>query len=369
MTGPAPTDTAPSSTPASTPASTDPGTGGAPPASTPPASSPPADGGILSDPASTPPASTPPATTPPADPKPADPKPADPTPAPTADKAPKKAEVLSTEEGEDEPEEGTKWPDDWREKYADGDEKKLAALKRYADPKSALDALMSAQARIKAGGLAKPLPKDATPEQVAEWRQHNGIPEKAEDYKIELTDGFVLGEADQPYIDRVTKTALEKNVHPEALNALVQTYLEQAQQEAAERATADREYNNQTIEALRGDWGADFDANKNTVMGFLDAAPADVKASILSARDADGNLLRNNAQFLKFIVGRELEYNPAATIVAGTGRDHMSGVQDEIAAIEKRMREDRPAYNKDGKMQERYMQLLTAREKMQARGQ
>lgn len=368
MTGPAPTDTAPATTPATT--SSDPGAGGTPPASTPPAASPPADGGILTDPA---PATTPPASTPPADPKPADPKPADPakTEAPADTKADGKAktgEILSTgEEAEDEP--VGDWPDDWREKYAGEDEKKLNALKRYADPKAALDALFSAQARIKQGGLAKPLPQDATPEQVAEWRKHNGIPETTDGYKIELKEGFVLGEADQPYVDSVIKTAHEKNVHPDAVNAMVQSYLEQMQAEVADRVAADRTYNSQTIETLRADWGADFDANKNAVVGFLEAAPPEVKASILSARDADGNLLRNNAQFLKFIVGRELEYNPAATIVAGTGRDHMAGVQDEIAVIEKRMREDRPGYNKDVKQQERYMQLLTAREKMQARGQ
>jgi hypothetical protein len=364
MTGPAPT--APTTTPADTTTTTPATTPSTPPAATQPAADP--AGGILSEDPGTPPAATPPAAPvpPAADPKADTKKPA----AKAADPATaKKADaVLDAGEEEEDTQTGD-WPDDWREKYAGDDEKKLAALKRYADPKSALDALMSAQARIKAGGLAKPLPKDATPEQIKEWREHNGIPEKPEDYKIELGEGFVLGDDDKPYIDKVLAAAHANNASPAAVNAIVQSYLEQMQADVAERVTADREYNGKTIETLRADWGGDFDANKNTIVAFLDAAPPEVKASILSARDGEGNLLRNNADFLKFIVGRELEYNPAATIVAGSGRDHLSGVQDEIAVIEKRMREDRPGYNKDGKMQERYMQLLTAREKIQSRGQ
>lgn len=344
----------------------------APPPASPPAP-PPAP--LAADPAPSPaPSPTPPAADPAPDPAKDTPPAAKDTPPPAAKDTPPPAKapaktpdsVLSDDEdGGEEP--ASAWPADWREKYAGEDEKKLNTLKRYASPQAAFDALFAAQARIKAGGLAKPLPKDATPEQIAEWRQHNGIPDKPEDYKIELKEGFVLGDEDKPYVDRVLAAAHSNNAHPSAVNAIIQSYLEQREAAMADQVKADRTYNAQTIETLKADWGPDFDAHKNTVMGFLDAAPPEVKNSILTARDGDGNLLRNNAAFLKFIVGRELEYNPAATIVPGAGRDHLSGVEDEIATIEKRMREDRAGYNKDARQQERYMQLLTAREKLKAR--
>jgi hypothetical protein len=40
------------------------------------------------------------------------------------------------------------WPEDWREKAAKGDEKRLNQLKRYASPLAAFEALESAQKKI-----------------------------------------------------------------------------------------------------------------------------------------------------------------------------------------------------------------------------
>jgi hypothetical protein len=58
------------------------------------------------------------------------------------------------------------------------------------------DAHLSLQQQLSSGEYVKRLPKDAKPEQVAEWRKNNGIPESPEKYDFNLPDGLVMGEAD-----------------------------------------------------------------------------------------------------------------------------------------------------------------------------
>jgi len=48
--------------------------------------------------------------------------------------------------------------------------------------------------------------------------------------------------------------------------------------------------------------------------------------------------------------------------VPGAGANAGQAIADEIATIERTMRENRPAYNRDERMQARYRQLLEARE-------
>jgi hypothetical protein len=60
------------------------------------------------------------------------------------------------------------------------------------------------------------------------------------------------------------------------------------------------------------------------------------------------------------------EINPAATVTESAGATG-KGLEDEIREIEKFMREHRAEYYKDERMQARYVELLGAREKIQAR--
>lgn len=256
------------------------------------------------------------------------------------------------------------WPEDWRVQAAGGDEKLLKRFERYASPKDALAALIQAQNKISAGLKPTPLPKDATPEQLAEWRQNNGIPETPEEYQIKLPGGVVLGDADKAVVDDFLKVAHSGNLRPDQVNSVLNWYYEKQDQAEAEQAQTDAIFRQNAEEELRAEWGGQYRLNVNLALGLLDTAPADVKESLLGARLADGTPLGNHPGVLRWLANTSRELNPVTTVVPGSGANAASAIDDEIAAIEKRMAEDRKAYFKDEKAQARYRELLTARSKV-----
>jgi hypothetical protein len=238
---------------------------------------------------------------------------------------------------------------DWRKQIAGGDEKTVKAFERFSTISDVGKSFLEAQAKIRSGELAKPLPKDATPEQIAEWRKGNGIPEKPEDYFNGLPNGLVIGADDKPMFDAVAAKLHGLNAKPEVV--------------------ADSEGRNKLTGALKTAWGNDFGANSNVYASYIASAPKDVQEVLTQARGPDGNFLLYNPAIVSWLTAQAREINPAGHLVPNTGSGgDIQSIQAEIDAGEKLMRTDRAAYNKDTKLQERLRQLYTARAKLQERG-
>jgi hypothetical protein len=103
---------------------------------------------------------------------------------------------------------------DWRKSVSGGDEKAVKTFERFATLGDLGKAYREAQAKISSGELAKPLPKDATPEQIKAYREGNGIPEKPEGYFEKLPNGLVIGEDDKPLFEGFAKSMHELNAPP-----------------------------------------------------------------------------------------------------------------------------------------------------------
>lgn len=258
---------------------------------------------------------------------------------------------------------------DWRKNVAGGDDTAVKMFERFASPADLGKAYREAVKKISSGELAKPLPKDATPEQVAEWRKGNGIPEKPEGYFEKLPNGLVIGAEDKPMFDAVAAKLHSRNVAPEVIHDLAEWYYGMQDEALAKTQKADNDQATAATDVLRQDWGADYRANVNIANSFLDSLGPELKPMVMDATLPDGSRLFNNVDFMKWIVGQAREINPAAHIVPAGGDSSINSVQAEIAKIEGVMRTNRPEYNRDTKMQERLRDLYTAREKLQARGQ
>lgn len=255
------------------------------------------------------------------------------------------------------------WRQDWREAWAKGDEKRLNVISRFASPEAAFDALLAAQQKIRSGEYKQPLPKDATPEQVAQWRADNGIPEAPDKYDLTFDTGLVIGEADKPVIDAYLKAAHTANMTPAQVKESVKWFYEEQARQAEAVHNATKEAKKATEDALRAEWGQDYRGTRNSIEALLDLKgpmDAQLREKVLGAVDT-------SPEFARFMAALALEINPATTLVPNASGSIVDALEGEIAQIEKMMREDRQAYNKNEKVQARYRDLITARDKQKQR--
>lgn len=260
------------------------------------------------------------------------------------------------------------WPEDWRAKMA-ADDKEAKLLDRYKSPKDVMKALREAQTKISSGQLKAALPDDATEEQIAAYRKDNGIPEKPDGYLEALPSGLVIGDDDKPMVESFLASAHGKNASPEVVASALEWYYQTQEDQAAAKADADKAYRQESVESLRAEWGGEYKSNLNSALNFLDTAPvADdgtpFKDMLLGARLADGTAFGDNPVALRWLADLAAEKNPAGYVSPGDGGSQVESVKAEIASIEKVMREDRAAYNKDTKMQERLRVLYDAEAKL-----
>lgn len=276
------------------------------------------------------------------------------------------------------------WPEDWREKaaehYAAGDkkayDKELRRLQGITDPTGLYGMYREMEARMTSGGLIKMPGKDAKPEDVAAFRKALGVPETPEEYfkGIKLDNGAVIGELDKPIADDFAKAAHAAGATPEVVNGVLNWYFAKQEQEAAALDEADHNYRVSSEAALKEQYGPSFSRRANAIASLFASAPGghDLKnpsglyARLLGGRMADGRLIGNDPDMVRFLMDKAHEINPALTVVEDGNQSGLS-IDAEIASIEKDMRENRSAYFKDEGKQNRYRELLTARDKIRAR--
>lgn len=255
---------------------------------------------------------------------------------------------------------------DWvslRAKIANGDEKILNRLSRYSTLEEAIKAGVEAQNKIGSIKKQPTISADSTPEEVAEYRKANGIPDTPGGYEINLGDGLVLGDADKPIADEFLKVAHEHNLTPRAVNAIIAQHLRLQDQAVQQQEDQDIQDRTATTAALTSNdmWGREARLNANLIHNMLETAPPGVKEGMLHARLPNGKLIGNDVEFMQWLASTARAINPYATVVPANGMDAVATVDAEIKAIEAKM--GTPEYYKDEQMQERYRQLISMKQK------
>lgn len=263
------------------------------------------------------------------------------------------------------------WPADWREKAAGEDKGFLSVLKRYTDPVAALNWTRTQQLKLSAGELRPVLKADASPEELAEFRKANGVPDKPDGYveKLKVGDGIVVGEADKPLLKSFAETALARNIPQESFDAMVGWWFEQQNAATAERASSDRQFEMESTQALMQQMGADFKPNMAALKSFWGGQPEGVADLVLGARTPDGRVLGNVPEIASWIAGISRELNPAATLLPAGTTNTTQGIASRKAEIEGQMYiegKPNPAYF-NGPMEKEYRDLIAAEQRMKTR--
>lgn len=254
------------------------------------------------------------------------------------------------------------WPDDWRSKLTD-DDKALKRLERFSNPKDVWKSYTELEKKLKGGEYKKVLPQDADEAMVTQWRKENGIPETPEDYHKHL-DGLVIGEEDKPIADQFLGYAHENNLDPSTVKGVMDWFYQNRADQFTAQEEKDHTLMTETKQSLIEEYGNEYMRNINAVNGMLDAYGL---KDLANARLMDGTPVFNQPDFVKAFVNLAKELNPAATVVPGSGVNALDSIEDEIKQIETTMQNNRSQYNADQKMQARYSELLTAREKISSR--
>ena len=122
-------------------------------------------------------------------------------------------------------------PEHWRQDAVDNmrlndpdaAERELKRLERYKTPQDWLKATHEAAAKLRKGEVQSGLPENPTDEQIAEYREANGIPAEATGYELDLGEGVTLSEGDQSIIDAMTPLA-HAAIHNDNRNFVVFCY-------------------------------------------------------------------------------------------------------------------------------------------------
>lgn len=276
------------------------------------------------------------------------------------------------------------WPDDWRQKMAEhagaGDAKAVARelkrLERLNDPTAVFGMYRELDNRLNGGGLVKVPGKDAREEEVKAFHKALGVPEDPKGYveNLKLPDGVTLGEQDKALAGDFAAFMHKAGAPQSVMNEAMAWYFKNEEARAANVDQQDDANRVTGKQQLKEEFGASLDRHMNAMTTLFAYAPGGSDMNnekallnrLFAGRMADGRIIGDDPDMIRFLVSIAKEVNPVATVVDsadGSGK----GLDDEIAEIEKLMRSDRRAYDKDTKKQARYLELLDARSKHRAR--
>lgn len=307
---------------------------------------------------------------------PLDPAPADP-PAPEPTSAGGDPAPPSNPPPQDPPAEPPKGyfeslPDDWRKQLAGEDEKRLKALERVTDMPTLVENYFNAQDKIRRGEVSNGLPENPTDQQIADWREANGVPVEPSKYELSLEEGLVLDDTDTRIMEGIYEVAHKNNIPATAMSEMTNAMLMGRQKEQEAIEFRDSQDKAQVDKVLKDAWGGDYQMNLNLAQAYLAAQlPQESRDNFLNARMPDGTAVFNDPFILQMIAKTQRELDPAATVVPDA-INQMQSIEEEIKAIESGKHATIPAiaspeWYKDQEGQARYRDLLTAREKLEAR--
>lgn len=266
------------------------------------------------------------------------------------------------------------------------DEKKAAGaqverlkkqLARYGTEEAAILAGMEAQEKLRAGQKKDKPGKDASPEDVAEWRESVGLPKESKDYDIPKIAGHQWTDADKPLHVSFKEAAFKADLTQAQVSALTEWQVAYAAEVAAGRETAikdiDRADKKEARAILKEEFGDEFTPRLEIVDRLLkddEALPAGLGKMLWEARSSSGQALKHHPVFLKLLAHVAMDgfgdwpgYGEGS-IKTGDVREAESTRKKEL---QKLMRENRDEYYRTGADVE-YREILAREEKSAGRG-
>ncbi len=192
---------------------------------------------------------------------------------------------------------------------------------------------VQAHAKLRAGEIQSVNVSDMSEDQLAEYREAQGIPVDGK-YEINLPDDVQMQEGDQDMIEQVMPIALAGNVSTPVFNAMVEAQL-RGRDALLDQMVAQDGIDRQTFENVaRENWGADYEVNMNRLTNMINLLPEAVREDFQDARLANGKGLMNSPEVVNFLVSLDRQIHPLDTL-PGEGFNQHATAQD----IERQVKE------------------------------
>jgi hypothetical protein len=279
----------------------------------------------------------------------------DTTTADTTDKATDKAQAGAGEgDTVDKAKDEFAWPDDWRDRVADGDEDLAKELARYGSLKNVAKALRDAKATIRSGKLQKPMPDTTDEKALADWRKEQGIPDDPSGYKLPETVVKRITDDDKPMLASFTEYAHKKGQPQAAIDFATEWYFDAQEAALEQQAITDREASEASEDQLRKDLApGDYKATLTLGKSFISSIPG-VGENWTEFRGPNGQRLGDNPDFILWAadMGRN-QFGDTAFANSDSERKHTAR-KEEIETI---MNTDINKYRQQG-LDKEYDQII-----------
>ena len=216
------------------------------------------------------------------------------------------------------------WPGDWKDKVV-GEAKDDPFAKwvaRYGSVEAALKGGFEAVNRVRSGEYKKALTDGAKPEDVAEWRTANGVPEKPDDYKIAVPDDLAPDDATkklfQAEIDAYRPVFHELNLSQKQAEAMTAFYF--ADQKAVQQAKFQAAQ--QAMEKSKLDLAREYGRNYEPYMKMSGTFVAeqvgkDGADRLFNTVLADGTHLGSHPDFIRLATNAALAFAGDGEVITG----------------------------------------------------
>jgi len=227
-------------------------------------------------------------------------------------------------------------PENWRDIMAAGDDKILKDLQKFKTPADYAKSKRELEVLVSKTRPVPELPKDATPEQLKEWREKAGVPEKFEDYKTELQNGFVINEVDKEIVNEFLKTSHKNNLTQAEVSKALQSWFE-TKTDIEAKTMANIEQQRQD---LQKEWGNNFNANVTKTLTFLENEGL---KELDNAVMPDGTLALLNPKIVNYFLKLAEKNNGSNTVTPQEGQTFTS-IHARVAELEKMQKADEKAF-------------------------
>ena len=231
------------------------------------------------------------------------------------------------------------WPEDWKARVIGEDREGALAkwVSRYGSVEAALKGGFEAVNKVRSGEYKKALTDGAKPEDVAEWRTANGVPEKPEDYKIAVPDDLAPDDATkklfQAEIDAYRPVFHELNLSQKQAEAMTAAYF--ADQKAVQQAKFQAAQ--QTMEKAKLDLAREYGRNYEPYMKMSGTFVAeqvgkDGADRLFNMVLADGTHLGSHPDFIRLATNAALAFAGDGEVITGDGAASGGSIKEQFDA-------------------------------------